>query len=178
MKTWVKACFLGTIVFITLFTVSLIIGFFIMTKSGQFVSGHHQPVNGQYHNPDAEKMINRMEKIRDEFDVNIVHDLDNHDDRLFLRNNGLMVKAGQTAHFKAIENPSTGFTWHIDHESCAGKFEITATYTPGEQQEGETPSGLGGNMLGASGSKEFHLKALDNEGECVFRIASARQAEW
>ena len=69
-----------------------------------------------------------MEKIRDEFDVDIVHDLDNHDDRLFLHKNGLVVKLGQTAHFQAIENPTTGYTWHIDHDECSGKFEITATY--------------------------------------------------
>ena len=119
MKTWIKACFLGTIVFITLFTVSLIIGFFIMTHSGTFESGTHQPVKGQYHNPNAEKMINRMDKIRDEFNVDIVHDLDNHDDRLFLHKNGLVVKPGQTAHFQAIENPTTGYTWHIDHDECA-----------------------------------------------------------
>ena len=120
-----------------------------------------------------------MEKIRDEFDVDVVHDLDNHDDRLFLHRNGIIVKPGQTAHFQAIENPTTGYTWHIDHDECSGKFEITATYKgpEGKSEEGGS-GGLGGNMLGASGVKEFHLKALDSEGDCVFRIVSARESEW
>ena len=120
MKPWLKACFLAIITFITLFTVSLIMGYFIMTKSAQFSTGRSStyPVKGKYHNPDAEAMVTHMEHIRDEFDPSIVHDLDNHEDRVFLHTHGLAVELGETAKFKAIENPSTGYTWHFDQQSC------------------------------------------------------------
>ena len=64
MKTWVKACLLSTIAFLTLFIISLIIAYSAITKEGQFVSGeHHDPLNGQYHNPEAEKMLTHMDRI-------------------------------------------------------------------------------------------------------------------
>ena len=63
-------------------------------------------------------MVTHMQHIRDEFDPSIVHDLDDHEDRLFLHTNGIAVEIGETAKFKASENPSTGYTWHIDQQSC------------------------------------------------------------
>ena len=111
MKTCVKACLLTSIAFITLVTITMIVGYTIITKEGQFASEHHEPLGGMYHNPEAEGMIERMDHIAAEFDNTRVHDLDNHDDRNFLSKNGLIVEAGKVAQFKAVENPSTGYKW-------------------------------------------------------------------
>ena len=136
MKTWLKACLLGTIAFISLFTLALIIAYAVMTKQGQFASEHHEPLAGMYHNPEAEGMINHMDNIAAEFNVSRVHNLDNHDDRKFLETNGLILKPGQVGHFKAIENPSTGFTWQIDEKACKDHIEITAEYTSPPEKKG------------------------------------------
>ena len=79
MKSFMKACLIGTIAFISLSIVTIIIGYTIMTKQGQFASEHHEPVAGIYHNPEAEGMINRMDKIKTSFDNTRLHDLDDHE---------------------------------------------------------------------------------------------------
>ena len=153
-----------------------------------------------YHNPEAEGMIKHMDNVKAEFNISRVHNLDDHDDRKFLETNGLILKPGQIGHFKAIENPSTGFTWQIDDTSCKDHIEIDAEYIPAPIKEKEnihdegcnpmtgdcvqTGGGFGGGrgggkaMMGAPGHKEFHLKALKKEGRCVFRIALAKSWEF
>ena len=81
-----------------------------------------------YHNPEAEGMINHMDKISAEFDVNKVHDLDNGSDLKFLHKNGLILKPGQISHFKVEGNPSTGYDWIYDEKSCEGHFKVTEKY--------------------------------------------------
>ena len=130
MKTCMKACLIGTIAFISLSIVTLIIGYSIMKQQGQFASEHHEPLMGKYHNPDAEGMINRMNNIKKNFDNSRLHDLDDHEQRKFLETNGLIVTAGQSAMFKAVENPSTGYKWQIDQESCKQYVHISSEYIP------------------------------------------------
>merc|ERR1712060_293891 len=85
MKTWIKACLIVTITFVTLITISIIIGYTIMTKQGQFKSEHHEPISGMYHNPEAEHMINKADDIASEFDNSKVHNLDDMKQKKFLK---------------------------------------------------------------------------------------------
>ena len=97
MKVCAKACLLGTIAFISLATVSIVIAYVVMTKQGTFASEHHEPLSGMYHNPEAEAMLTRMDNIAAEFDNSRVHDLDDHEQRNFLKRNGLILQASTTA---------------------------------------------------------------------------------
>ena len=111
MKVWIKACLLTSIAFITLFTISIIIAYAVLTKEGQFASEHHAPLAGMYHNPEAEGMLTHMDNIAAEFNPNTVHDLDNHSERQFLETNGLILRPRTTGHFKAMENRHSDNRW-------------------------------------------------------------------
>ena len=139
-----------------------------------------------YHNPDAEGMINRMDNIKKNFDNSRLHDLDDHEQRKFLETNGLIVNAGQSAQFKAVENPSTGYKWQIDQESCKEWVHISSEYIAPPDKKGKDPhaddemSGMGsrGSMMGIPGHTKFTIKAGAEEGRCIFRIALARPGEF
>lgn len=61
----------------------------------------------------------------------------------------------------ATSNPTTGYEWIVEDESCGGKVNISQDYEPDDKS---------GTLMGGGGVATFKLSAVE-EGKCTFRAA-------
>jgi predicted secreted protein len=80
----------------------------------------------------------------------------------------LNLSPGDTVQILKSENPSTGYTWHIN-ETTGSVYEIVS-----DRHVAATNEQL---MLGVPGKRVFDLNVV-GEGDAVMKLASARGFEW
>ena len=89
-----------------------------------------------------------------------VHDLDDEDHLADLKNKGINLSEHVSeAHLKVSSNGgSTGYSWIVDFDSCAGIAEITSGYV---ELTGNA------NVIGGAGEEVFTI-TTSGVGSCIF----------
>ena len=93
--------------------------------------------------------------------ANYVHDLDDEQHLSTLKRQGLNLSEHiNEAHLKVSSNGgSTGYSWIVDFDSCAGIAEITSGYVELADD--------GANVIGGAGEEIFTITA-SGLGDCDF----------
>ena len=60
------------------------------------------------------------------------YSLDDMDQKEDLRQGGIILSQGESAHFKAVENKATGYNWLIDRTACADIVDIKSEFVAPE----------------------------------------------
>ena len=103
-----------------------------------------------------------------------VHDFNDERMREQYTGEDNVMSSGDVFRFKVAENPTTGYSWQIDHNSCPDDvLNIESSYSAPDATaaNGEPIEGAGGQLY-------VSLTALGENTSCTFQAAYARPWEF
>ena len=132
MKTWVKAVLLAIGSFVVLSLVALLVAHSILqqhTMSPTLASERSKEASKR-----VEEMLEKQIQAQSILAAETTYSLDDRDQKEDLRQEGIILSQGESAHFKAVENKATGYNWLIDQTACADIVDIKSEFVAPEQR--------------------------------------------